>query len=48
MHTTGHFCFSGSEDINSPWLQPGVIGAPSDLGFSPGLKIKAGAKARCR
>jgi hypothetical protein len=34
--------------MNSSRLQPGVIGTVSDLGFSPGLKIKAWAKARSK
>ena len=46
--TTRHFCFSGVEDMNSPWLQPGVAGIPSNWGFSPNLKIKAVAKAQSR
>ena len=39
------FC---SEYMNSPWLQPGVMGAPYGFGFSPSVKIKAWAKARSR
>jgi hypothetical protein len=34
--------------VNSPRLQPGGIGTPSDLGFSPDFKIKAVAKAESR
>ena len=41
----GTFC---SEDINSPWLQPGVVAMPSDPGFSPNLKIQAVAKAESK
>jgi hypothetical protein len=47
LATEHHWTF-GSEDLNSPWLQPGVIGTTTDLGFSPGLKINAWAKARLR
>lgn len=42
------FVFQTQRDINSPWLQPGVGVIPSNLGFSPYLKIRAVAKAKTR
>ena len=39
------FC---SEDLNSPRLQPGVVGTPQIWALALSLKIKAWAKARSR
>jgi hypothetical protein len=45
MNRQAHYRIFCSEDINCPWLQPGDIGTPLDLGFSHSLQIKAWAEA---